>query len=145
VYINHYNNINVDNGYNRWGNRAQAGQLPANRQSKQVGNTTFAKGANNNVYAGRDGQVYRKGEGGDWQKYQGKGDGWSDVGDGNRGGNRGDNRPSAGNQLPGETRGSLDRQAQSRDLGAQRAQQYRSSAGFQGGGGGRTGGGGRRR
>ena len=32
----------------------------------------------------------------------------------------------------GPSRGSLDRQAQSRDLGAQRAQQYRSSAGFQG-------------
>src|SRR5688572_10505849 len=45
VYVSHRNNINIDNSYNRWGNRAQAGQLPANRQTKQVGNTTFAKGA----------------------------------------------------------------------------------------------------
>ena len=58
VYVSHHNNINIDNSYNRWGNRAQAGQLPANRpETRQVGNTTVAKGANNNVYAGRDGQV----------------------------------------------------------------------------------------
>ena len=118
VYINHYNNIN--NSYNRWGDRAQAGQLPANRgQTKQVGNTTFAKGANNNVYAGRDGNVYRRDESGDWQKHGGKGEGWSDVDRGERpsqqpAGDRGGNRPQ---QQPAETRGSLDRQAQSRDIG----------------------------
>jgi hypothetical protein len=48
--------------------------------------------------------------------------------------------------LPGETRNSLDRQAQSRDVGAQRAQDFRSGGGggFQGGGGMRGGGGGMR-
>ncbi len=146
VYVSHHRtNINVDNSYNRWGNRAQAGQLPANRQSKQVGNTTLAKGANNNVYAGRDGQVYRKNDSGDWQKYGGKGEGWSDLDRGNRP----EQRPSAEqrpSQRPSaETRQSLDRQAQSRDMGAQRAQQYRSSGGFSGGGGARMGGGGGRR
>jgi hypothetical protein len=141
VYVSHHhNNINIDNSYNRWGDRAQAGQLPANRpQTKQVGNTTVAKDANNNVYAGRDGQVYRKNEGGDWQKYDGRGEGWSDV-------NRNTDRPTA-QQRPAESAGSLDRQAQARDTGAARAQQYRSGGGygggFQGGGGGRMGGGGR--
>src|SRR3954471_8591894 len=146
VYVSHHNNINIDNSYNRWGNRAQAGQLPANRgQTKQVGNTTVAKGANNNVYAGRDGQVYRRDEGGDWQKHNGRGEGWSDVdrgerpsqqpaGDRDRGGAA---RPS---QQPAETRGSLDRQAQSRDVGNARAQAYRSGGGYQGGGGARAGG-----
>ena len=91
------------------------------------------------MYAGRDGQVYRKGEGGDWQKYGGKGEGWSDVG-------RDQAQPRA------ESRGSLDRQAQSRDLGNQRAAQQRSPAvgaaggyggSYRGGGGARMGGGGR--
>ena len=150
VYVSHRNNINIDNSYNRWGNRAQAGQLPANRQTKQVGNTTLAKGANNNVYAGRDGEVYRRNEGGGWQKYDGAGKGqgsWSDVG-----GNRPEQRPTAGTsdrQRPGgESINSLDRQHQSRDVGAQRAQQHRSGGGgFSGGGGyrGGGGGGGRRR
>ncbi|HET7365798.1 MAG TPA: carbohydrate-binding family V/XII [Burkholderiales bacterium] len=158
VYVSHHTNINIDNSYNRWGNRAQAGQLPANRnvQSKQVGNTTFAKGAGDNVYAGRDGNVYRRNDSGDWQKYDGKGNGWSDVGGdrGDRGqgarpdqslpgGDRG-SQPRASNQLPGETRGSLDRQAQARDVGNQRAQNYRSGGGYGGGGyggGGRAGGG----
>jgi hypothetical protein len=131
VYVSHHRtNINIDNSYNRWGNRAQAGQLPANRnvQSKQIGNTTFAKGAgSNNVYAGRDGNVYRN-EGGGWQQYDGgggRGQGsWSDVGG---------NRPQQVN--------SLDRQAQARQTGEARASQARSGGGFQGGGGFRGGGG----
>jgi hypothetical protein len=132
VYVSHHNNINIDNSYGRWGDRAQAGQLPANRQTKQVGNTTVAKGANNNVYAGRDGEVYRRNDSGDWQKYGGRGEGWSDVG-----------RDRPQQQPRAETRGSLDRQAQSRDTGNARAQQYRSAGGGYGGGGARMGGGGR--
>jgi uncharacterized membrane protein YgcG len=154
VYVSHHTNINIDNSYNRWGNGAQAQPRPATRdvQNKQVGNTTFAKGAgSNNVYAGRDGEVYRRNEGGDWQKYDGRGNGWSDVG-GDRGqGARPDNslpggdrgQPRASNSLPGETPGSLDRQAQSRDVGNQRAAQARSPGGYGGGysGAGRAGGG----
>ncbi|HYR32694.1 MAG TPA: carbohydrate-binding family V/XII [Burkholderiales bacterium] len=153
VYVSHHTNINIDNGYNRWGNSAKAQPRPATRdvQSRQVGNTTVAKGAGNNVYAGRDGNVYRN-QGGDWEKYQGKGQGWSDIDKGQPradnslpGGNRG-GQPRADQSLPGETRGSLDRQAQSRDMGNQRAQQYGSSGGYGGGGfgGGRGGGGGGR-
>ena len=147
IHISHHNNININNSYNRWGGKSQTISGPGGRTAKttQVGQTTFAKGSgSNNVYAGRDGEVYRRNEGGDWQKYDGGGKGqgsWSDVG--------GD-RPQRGErptqQPAGETRQSLDRQHQSRDVGAQRAQQYRSGGGgFHGGGGSRGGGGGGRR
>ena len=147
VYVSHHNNINIDNSYGRWGDRAKPGQQPGRGQTRQVGDTTLAKGRDGNVYAGRDGQVYRKGEGGDWQKYNGRDQGgWSDVP-----GDRGRDAPRASNDLPGggraETRGSLDRQAQSRDMGNARASQNRSMGGSYGGGGsfggGRAGGGGR--
>jgi len=162
VYISHHNNININNSYNRWGGKSTSISGPGGRnlQASQVGNTTFAKGSgSNNVYAGRDGNVYRRDEGGDWQKYGGKGEGWSDL-DRPQGGERPSQQPAGGERpsqqpaggagtgdrpnqsLPGETRNSLDRQAQSRDVGAQRAQQARQpSSGFQGGGGYRGGGG----
>ena len=139
--------LTVDNSYNRWGGKSTSITGPGGRNLKatQVGNTTLAKGSgSNNIYAGRDGQVYRRNENGDWQKYEGKGDGWSDVRD----------RPDRPNQdLPGdrgnrdlggraETRQSLDRNFQSRQSGDMRSQQFRSGGGFQGGGG-RMGGGGR--
>ena len=164
VYVSHHHtNINVNNSYNRWGGQSTSISGPGGRsaQTTQVGQTTLAKGAgNNNVYAGRDGNVYRRDEGGQWQKYEGgagKGQGqgsWSDVG-GNRpdaGANRPQQQPAASagtRDLPqqrasGETINSLDRQHQARDVGAQRAQQARQpSAGFHGGGGYRGGGGGR--
>jgi hypothetical protein len=155
----HHGNVNINNSYNRWGGKSTSVTGPGggNLKATQVGNTTLAKGSgSNNVYAGKDGNVYRRDEGGDWQKYGGQGQGWSDVNrpSGGSSGARPDQglpggssgaRPSQG--LPGETRSSLDRQQQSRDVGAQRAQQYRSSGGgfggggFQGGGGMRGGGG----
>jgi hypothetical protein len=149
VYVSHHTNINVNNSYNRWGGKSTSisGSGGRNLQATQVGNTTLAKGSgSNNVYAGRDGEVYRRNESGDWQKYQGKGDGWSDV----------DKRPDRPNQdLPGdrgsrdrvETRQSLDRSHQTRQSGDARAQQFRSggySGGGRMGGGGGRGGGGRR-
>jgi hypothetical protein len=159
VYISHHNNITVNNSYNRWGGKSTSisGSGGRNLQATQVGNTTLAKGSGNNVYAGRDGNVYRQGEGGDWQKYDGKGQGWSDMERPQGGGERPSQQPAGASgtrerpqqSLPGETRSSLNQQAQSRDVGAQRSQQYRSSgAGFSGGGaargGGGRGGGGRR-
>jgi hypothetical protein len=154
VYISHHNNINIDNSYNRWGNKSQTVTGPRGNTgtTRQVGQTTLAKGSgSNNVYAGRDGNVYRRDDSGNWQQHGGKGEGWSDVDKG--GGNRPQQQPAGStgtrerpNQsLPGETRQSLDRQHQSRDLGAQRTQQARQpSAGFQGGGSMRGGGGGGR-
>jgi len=163
VYISHHSNININNSYNRWGGDSVSG--PRGGQATKVGDTTFAKGAgSNDVYAGKDGNVYKRNEGGDWQKYDGKGQGWSDVNrpSADRPGARPDQglpggssgaRPSQSlpggssgarpsQSLPGETRSSLDRQAQSRDLGAQRTQQARQpSGGYQGGGASRGGGG----
>jgi len=141
VYISHHNNINVNNSYNRWGGRSTSisGSGGRNLQASQVGNTTFAKGSgSNNVYAGRDGNVYRREADGQWQKYQGGsgqgGGSWSDV-----------SAKKPQQNLPGETRNSLDRQHQSREAGQQRAQQFhQAGGGFQGGGGMRGGGGGGR-
>ena len=149
-HVSHHNNININNSYNRWGGKSTSVTGPGGRNVKatQVGQTTFAKGSgSNNVYAGRDGQVYRRDDSGQWQKYDGGGKGqgnWSDVG-----GNRPQQQPSAGTrdrpqQRPGgETVNSLDRQHQSRQAGAERAQQFRQTGGggFQGGGGMRGGGG----
>jgi hypothetical protein len=140
VYVSHHhhNNINIDNSYNRWGNKSQTVTGPGGKSAttRQVGQTTLAKGSgSNNVYAGRDGEVYRKNDSGQWQQYGGKGQGWSDLDKPQRG--------QSAQQLPAESRQSLDRQAQSRDVGAQRAQQFHGAGGFQGGGGARGGGGGR--
>jgi hypothetical protein len=136
VYVehHHHNNINVDNSYNRWGGESKTISGPGGREAKttQVGNTTLAKGSESgNVYAGRDGNVYRRNDSGQWQQYGGKGEGWSDMG-----GNRPQQQPSR------ETVNSLDRQHQARDLGAQRTQQARQpSVGYYGGGAARAGGG----
>ena len=145
VYVSHHNNISINNSYNRWGGKSTSVTGPGGRtgSATQVGNTTLAKGAgSNNVYAGRDGNVYRRDEGGNWQQHE-KGSGWSDV-------QKPEQRPSAGTRPAADSRPSrenvqsLDRQAQSRDVGAQRAQDFRSGAGgYQGGGGMRAGGGGR--
>jgi hypothetical protein len=157
MVVHHGGMVTVNNSYNRWGGKSTSITGPGGRNltATQVGNTTLAKGSgSNNVYAGRDGEVYRRNENGDWQKYEGKGDGWSDVGGrGERPNNDlpGDKRGERPNQdLPGdrgnraETRGSLDRDFQSRQAGEARSQQFRSSGGFQGGGGARMGGGGGR-
>ena len=144
MVVHHGGVVTVNNSYNRWGGKSTSITGPGGRNLKatQIGNTTLAKGSgSNNVYAGRDGEVYRRNENGDWQKYDGNGNGWSDVGR--------QDRPDRPNQdLPGdrgnrvENRQSLDRNFQSRQAGEARAHQFRSGGGFQGGGG-RMGGGGR--
>ncbi|HXU43563.1 MAG TPA: carbohydrate-binding family V/XII [Burkholderiales bacterium] len=148
----HHGNFTVNNSYNRWGGKSTSITGPGGRNLKatQIGDTTLAKGSgSNNVYAGRDGDVYRRNESGDWQKYGGKGEGWSDL-ERPGGGARPEQRPAEGGarereraqQRPaGETRSSLDRQHQSRQAGEMRSQQFRSGGGFQGGGGMRGGGG----
>ena len=143
VHVEHHTNINVDNSYNRWGGKSTSVSGPGGRELKatQMGDTTFAKGSgSDNIYAGRDGNVYRRDDSGQWQQHGGKGEGWSDVG-----GNRPEQRPASPQQRPaGESINSLDRQHQARDLGAQRTQQARQpSAGYYGGGANRAGGGAR--
>jgi hypothetical protein len=158
MVVHHGGIVTVNNSYNRWGGKSTSITGPGGRNLKttQIGNTTLAKGSgSNNIYAGRDGEVYRRNENGDWQKYEGKGDGWSDVRDrperpnndlpGERRGERPNNDLPGGDRNRVETRQSLDRSHQSRQAGEARAQQFRSSGGFQGGGGGgRMGGGGGR-
>jgi hypothetical protein len=151
VYINHRNtNININNSYNRWGGKTSNVSGPGGRDltRTQVGNTTLAKGSgSNNVYAGRDGQVYRN-DGGNWQKYEGgagKGQqgNWSDV-QRPQGADRPEQRPGGRPQTPtgGESINTLDRQAQARNTGEQRAAAARQpSGGFSGGGGFQGGGG----
>jgi hypothetical protein len=150
VYVSHHHtNININNSYNRWGGKSSTITGPGGKTARttQVGNTTVAKGAGgNNVYAGRDGQVYRRDDAGQWQQYGGKDQGWSNV-DRPQGGERPTQQPAGGTRpqpTSAETRQSLDRQHEARETGAQRAQQYRSAgpSGFQGGGGGFRGGGG---
>jgi hypothetical protein len=143
----HHGNASINNSYNRWGGKSTSITGPGGRNLKatQLGDTTLAKGSgSNNLYAGRDGNVYRRNESGDWQKYGGKGEGWSDLD--RPGGERPQQQPAGGDrdrpqQRPAETRSSLDSQYQSRQTGAQRSQQFRSGGGFQGGGGMRGGGG----
>ena len=127
-------NVMVNNSYARWnGARSSStGADAGSRQRAQVGNTTVARGADNNVYAGRDGNVYRHQSDGQWQQYEGRGEGsggWSNV---------------------DKTQASLDRQHQARQAGDAQAQQFRQSGGgYQGGGAqraaGARAGGGRRR
>jgi hypothetical protein len=148
VYVSHHHtHINVDNSYNRWGGKSSTITGPGGKTAKttQIGNTTVAKGSGGDVYAGRDGQVYRRDDSGQWQQYGGKGQGWSDV-DKPQGGQRPAQQPAASTRpqpTSAETRQSLDRQYQARETGTQRAQDYRSAgpSGFQGGGGFRGGGG----
>jgi hypothetical protein len=152
VYVSHHHtHINVDNSYNRWGGKSSTVTGPGGKTAKttQVGQTTLAKGSgSNDVYAGRDGQVYRRDDAGQWQQYGGKDQGWSNV-EKPQGGERPTQQPARTGerpqQRPAETRSSLDQQHQSRQAGTQRAQDFRQAgpSGFQGGGGHRGGGGGR--
>jgi len=144
VHISHHTNISINNSYNRWGGKSTSISGPGGRnvQATQVGQTTLAKGSgNNNVYAGRDGQVYRRDDSGQWQQHQ-QGGGWSDMNKPERPPSA-ETRPTREADRTRETPSSLDRQHQSRDLGAQRAQQVRQpggAGGYRGGGGARTGG-----
>jgi hypothetical protein len=137
-----YMNINVTNIYTKWGSATVVTGPGGNRGAAavHVGDTTFAKSFHgDDLYAGKDGQVYRRQEDGQWQKYNGQGQ-WSDI-------NRNKPEPHVA-----ENRQSLDNQFQSREAGNQRYQnnaptQNRApasgaNAAPRGGGGARGGGGG---
>jgi hypothetical protein len=109
------------------------------------GNSGFvAQGKNDNMYAGKNGDVYRKDSSGSWQKYENGG--WSDTGPkptphaqnaSQRQGAQAQLRPAQGtgdgaaaSQQPAissGTRQQLDRDAQARQTGAQRTQQFQQS------------------
>ncbi len=143
-----------------------------------AGGGTVVKGSGNNVYAGKDGNVYRKDSSGNWSKYEGRGN-WGSVDtptprDGSRqsaqgstatrdsvsqaaqqrSGNRTQATPSqtgSRSSLSPETSAQLNREANARRSGEQRASQQRqyersggwSNSSSRGGGGWSRGGGGR--
>jgi hypothetical protein len=120
-----------NNIYNRPENKGRnsATTQPSNRQSPST-----AQGKANNVYSDRNGDVYRKTDNG-WQQRQGNG--WSNSGASPS------QQPSSGNraaQPKASTNAgpsSLNKDAQSRQRGAQRSQSYQRSSAPRGGGGGR--------
>src|SRR5262245_38067374 len=159
------------NGNTKWKAQGSGGGGAAGWNRNDHSGFVGQKG--DDVYAGRDGNVYKKGDNG-WQQWGGAGSGgWNDVGGG---GNRpsagtqpaggagagAGNRPSAGQQpatRPGgggsgaPSAGQLDRDAQARSRGTQQTRDYgsyrssggSSSRGYSGSRGGSRGGGGRRR
>jgi hypothetical protein len=123
----------------RTGNTVSAGRVTAgNVYTGNQGSAGYVRGeqggavrVGDDVYAGRDGNVYRRGEGGGWEQHT-SGGGWSSVSDSGR-------------------TSTLDSQRQARSTGSQRTSSYghsRSSgygSGYRSAGGGMRGGGGRRR
>jgi hypothetical protein len=122
------------------GNQATAGRVSGTTGSGQSGSAGWVRGEDggvarvgDDIYAGKDGSVYKRGEGGGWEQQQPGSGGWQGVDDRAR-------------------TGSLDAQQRARSDGAQRTGGYdraRTSGYGQGyrsgGGGGYRGGGGRRR
>ena len=141
-------------------------------RSGAAGRTTVGQSGSGDIYAGHDGNVYRKGEDGSWQKHENGG--WGNVDQPtpqqreaaknagaearDRAGASGSS-PTAGQLDRGSTAGQLDRDSSARDRGSERtydagrARSGGGSGGYSGsyrpsGGGGRSrpsGGGGRRR
>ena len=111
--------VSFHNTYNRWGGGSTITGGGGRPRVEHRGDTTFAKGrGSDNVYAGRDGNVYRREGAGDWQKYNGAGN-WSDL-DRPGAGARPEQRPAGGastrdapragtHDVPRETPRSLDR------------------------------------
>jgi hypothetical protein len=153
-------------GNSKWKAQGSGGGSAVGVRGEQGGGFVGKKG--DDVYAGRDGNVYRKSDGGGWQQWE-QGGGWNDVNRPSGGGDRPSQQPSRGDgsrpsqqptasQRPaGGDTGQLDREARARSQGQQRTKDYGSyqrggggsSSGSRGGGsrggGGRGGGGGRRR
>ncbi len=96
-----------DNLYKRPENRDRVAAQGGNRQPGRASDKA------NNVFASRDGNVYRRGGDGGWQQRQGNG--WKSSGGG----------------------GGLERDHRSRSRGSQRASGFQGSRGSMGGGGGR--------
>ncbi len=123
------------------------GASGASGRNAESGRTTIAQGSSGDVYAGHNGNVYRKSDDG-WSHYS-AGNGWQNV----------ESRPVRPNQTgtmnpsPSSTRdrsgadrpdmNQLNRDFNSRQMGTQRFQQYQQQRGFSGGG--MRGGGSRRR
>jgi hypothetical protein len=156
--------VTDSHGNTKWKAQGSGGGGAAGWNTNR-GSGFVGQSGSGDVYAGKDGNVYRKTDSG-WQTWD-KGQGWSDAG-GGQGGNRPSQQPGgagAGNrpstqpsQRPSQSpsAGQLDRDAQARSQGARQTQNYNNyqrgggssssrGGGSRGGGGGGRGGGGRRR
>lgn len=120
-----------NNLYNRPENagRNSASAQPANRQA-----STPAKGTANNVYTDRNGDVYRQTNNG-WEQRQGNSWGNSGANSGSRQTQQPSTMDRPQQSRPSTGTSSLDREAQSRQRGAQTSQSYQRSAPRSGGGG----------
>jgi hypothetical protein len=122
----HWGSSAVQRGDN-WAQSAHAGNSQAGVWGYQTsnGHTGFVVRNGDDLYAGRDGNVYRKSDSG-WQKYQ-NGD-WNQM-----------QKPAAGsgfqsrNSANTQTLNQLNRDAASRNLGTQRTQQFNQWRGNGGG------------
>ena len=153
-------NINRNDAYNRWNqgqvrsnleSRAQS-LTPQQRQQAQQRAQSRAQGAtprSNDVYAGRDGNTYRRGADG-WQQNTGQGWDRADFGQG-RESSAGLNREQAARSAGAARESSYQRGGGGGGSGGQRriqrgwAARRPSGGGARSGGGGRGGGGGGRR
>jgi hypothetical protein len=138
--------------------RTSSGAGAVTRTGPAGNRTTVGRTASGDVYAGRDGNVYRN-NGGTWQQYGSNGT-WSNTTRNTTPSSRDYNPPTArtGSGTYAGTYDQLNRDQQYRSEGAQRTRDYGSyrssgsssagsyrSSGRSGGGGGYRGGGGRRR
>ncbi len=144
-----YKGANGNVGYRGWGSASGAAASPYKNWGsaatmRTVTPTQFNKGmANaNNIYAGRDGNVYRPSNTGNWQQYNNAGGGWKNTGATTGSGwSNPATRPSTTGTSPGfsnNTVNQLNRDNYARSAGY-------GGGGFRGGGGGFRGGGGRGR
>ena len=112
-------NVTVNNVYNHWGSGTVTTRSGNTYNYNRVGDTRVTR-SGDNVYASRDGNVYRK-SGDQWQHYSN--DSWNNV-DRSQAQQRVSQARSSGDLQ------SLDRDASARDLGDQRFSQFRSDGGF---------------
>jgi hypothetical protein len=159
----------VDNyrkGTSTSGVRTDSGAGAVTRTDRQGDRTTVGRTQGGDIYAGRDGNVYRRNEGGGWEQNNGSG-GWSPVEGGGQGaqaardraaqgsGQAGDRAGTTGSGWSNSTQGrQLEGDRGARSSGNQRTADRsgwsssggsRSTAGSYGGARSRGGGGGRRR
>jgi len=130
---------------------AQGGQAVAGRGAS--GGSAYAgKSASGDVYAGKDGNVYKRSSSGGWQSYQNGG--WNTVDTSAAKANaqqraQSSERPASGSLQGSSQAQSLGQEFQNRQRGANQSERFqnvqRSGGGGLGGGGGRFSGGGRRR
>jgi hypothetical protein len=143
---------NYRRGTSTTGVRTDSGAAAASRVGPGGNRTTVGRTSGGDIYAGRDGNVYRRGTGGGWEQSNGSG-GWSSVDSSQRTQALGGQTGQTGTSTTTNRVGQLESDRTARTQGNQRTTDRsgwnssgRTSAGARSyGGGGMRGGGGRRR